>query len=154
MKKSTKNTKKVAAKKVVVAVVAKGRPVNENSARQLRLKELAAKKEAGLLLKGRPVNPESARQLRLNELAEKKAAGLLKKGRPVLEGSARQLRMAELAAKAEANGGVIKRGRPAKIKEEVIAAEVKVGKKTKAKAKSVGTDEAIEIAAVEGTSEQ
>ena len=37
-------------------------------------------------------------------------------GRPVNPNSARQIRLAELKAKAEANGGAVKRGRPAKIK--------------------------------------
>ena len=99
----------------VVEVKQLGRPVNPNSARQQRLAELAAKKAAGELKKGRPVNTESARQQRLAELAAKKANGELRRGRPVKEGSARQIRIAELQAKAAANGGVIKRGRPAKV---------------------------------------
>ena len=36
------------------------------------------------------------------------------KGRPIKEGSARQTRLAARAARVAANGGVIKRGRPAK----------------------------------------
>lgn len=40
------------------------------------------------------------------------------KGRPIKEGSARQARLAARAARASANGGVIKRGRPAKPKAE------------------------------------
>jgi len=40
------------------------------------------------------------------------------KGRPIKEGSARQARLAARAARAAANGGVIKRGRPAKPKVE------------------------------------
>ena len=42
-----------------------------------------------------------------------------KKGRPVLEGSARQARLAAQAERVVANGGVVKRGRPAKAKEAV-----------------------------------
>jgi hypothetical protein len=42
------------------------------------------------------------------------------KGRPVVAGSARQARLAEKTARMEANGGVIKRGRPAKVKEEQV----------------------------------
>jgi hypothetical protein len=42
-----------------------------------------------------------------------------KRGRPVVEGSARQLREAAKAARAAANGGVVKRGRPAQPKAEV-----------------------------------
>ena len=37
-----------------------GRPVNPNSARQLRLKELELKRANGELKRGRPVNPNSA----------------------------------------------------------------------------------------------
>jgi len=118
------------AKSVVVEVVAiKGRPVNENSARQLRLKELAAKKEAGLLKKGRPVDVNSERQNRLKVQALNKILGI-KQGRPVDKTSARQLRLAELEAKKAANGGIIKRGRPAAAKVEAV-----VEVKAKAKAK-------------------
>ena len=42
-------------------------------------------------------------------------------GRPVNPNSARQIRLAELKAKAELNGGVVKRGRPAKVTDEVAA---------------------------------
>jgi hypothetical protein len=41
-----------------------------------------------------------------------------KRGRPVVAGSARQIREAERAARVAANGGVVKRGRPAKAKAE------------------------------------
>ena len=47
----------------------------------------------------------------------------MKKGRPVVEGSARQARLAARAARVEANGGVVKRGRPSKPKAEVEQAE-------------------------------
>jgi len=43
------------------------------------------------------------------------------KGRPITEGSARQKRLAERAARAQANGGVIKRGRPASKKTDTVA---------------------------------
>ena len=43
---------------------------------------------------------------------------MAQKGRPVVEGSARQARLAARAARAAANGGVVKRGRPAKAKAE------------------------------------
>ena len=92
-----------------------GRPVNPNSARQIRLAELEAKRSNGELKRGRPVNELSERQARLKQQAENKALGL-GQGRPVNPNSARQIRLAELAAKAEANGGAVKRGRPAKIK--------------------------------------
>jgi hypothetical protein len=44
------------------------------------------------------------------------------KGRPVVEGSARQARLAARAARAAQNGGIVKRGRPAKVKETEAAA--------------------------------
>ena len=93
-----------------------GRPVNENSARQLRLKELELKRKNGELKLGRPVNPNSERQKRLAELESIRVNGELKLGRPVNKNSARQKRLAELEAKRIANGGVIKRGRPAQVK--------------------------------------
>jgi hypothetical protein len=78
----------------------------------LRLAELEAKKANGELRRGRPVNENSERQARLKVQAENKAKGI-GQGRPVNPNSARQLRLAELKAKAEANGGTVKRGRPA-----------------------------------------
>ena len=101
-----------------------GRPVNVNSARQQRIAELAEKKANGTLKKGRPVNENSARQQRIAELELKKLNGELKKGRPVNENSARQQRIAELAAKAAANGGTVKRGRPAKAKVDIESIEL------------------------------
>ena len=47
---------------------------------------------------------------------EVKVAG--RKGRPVVENSARQARLAARATRAAANGGVVKRGRPATKKVE------------------------------------
>ena len=44
------------------------------------------------------------------------------KGRPVVEGSARQARLAARAARAAVNGGTVKLGRPAKVKETAAAA--------------------------------
>ena len=97
---------------IVEEVKVLGRPVNPNSARQIRLAELAAKKANGELKRGRPVNSMSERQFRLKTQAFNKALGL-GQGRPVDPNSARQKRLAELKAKAEANGGAVKRGRPA-----------------------------------------
>jgi hypothetical protein len=49
-----------------------GRPVNENSVRQLRLKELELKRSNGELKRGRPVvENNSERQLRLAKQARK-----------------------------------------------------------------------------------
>ena len=98
-----------------------GRPVNPNSVRQIRLAELAEKRTNGECKQGRPVNPNSERQARLKKQAENKANGL-GKGRPVNPNSVRQLRLAELKAKAEANGGTVKRGRPAQAKGDEVAA--------------------------------
>ena len=100
---------------IVEEVKVLGRPVNPNSVRQIRLAELEAKRQNGELKRGRPVNVMSERQFRLKTQAINKALGL-GQGRPVNPNSARQIRLAELAAKAEANGGAVKRGRPAKIK--------------------------------------
>jgi len=91
-----------------------GRPVNPNSARQIRLAELEAKRSNGELRRGRPVDSTSERQLRLKIQAINKALGV-GQGRPVNPNSARQMRLAELEAKKAANGGVVKRGRPAKV---------------------------------------
>jgi hypothetical protein len=89
--------------KKVEEVKVLGRPVNPNSARQIRLAELEAKRSNGELKRGRPVNESSERQARLKKQAENKANGL-GKGRPVNPNSARQLRLAELKAKAEDGG--------------------------------------------------
>ena len=62
---------------------------------------------------GRPIDPNSKRQAK----ASMPKTG--KRGRPTVEGSARQLREAAKAARAAANGGVIKKGRPAQPKTEV-----------------------------------
>jgi len=58
-----------------------GRPVNPNSARQIRLAELEAKRQNGELKRGRPVNENSERQARLKQQAENKALGLGQKPR-------------------------------------------------------------------------
>ena len=111
-----KKEKKVVINEVVVVETKqKGRPVDVNSVRQKRLKELEEKRIKGELKRGRPGEEDSARQKRIKELEDKRVKGELKLGRPVNEDSARQKRLAELAARAEANGGVVKRGRPAKV---------------------------------------
>jgi hypothetical protein len=103
-----------------VKAVKTGRPVNPNSVRQIRLAELAAKKANGELKRGRPVDTTSARQFRLQIQAINKQLGI-GQGRPVNPNSARQIRLAELEAKKAANGGVVKRGRPTKVTDEVAA---------------------------------
>jgi hypothetical protein len=112
-------------KKKVIKGKRTGRKIDPNSARQLRLKELAEKKANGELKRGRPVIETSARQIRLMELEAKRLNGELKRGRPTSQESARQKRLAELKAKAEANGGVVPKGRPsmkAKVEETIIEA--------------------------------
>lgn len=112
---------KKVVKRTQTTEVKLGRKINPNSARQIRLAELAAKKANGELRRGRPVDTTSARQLRLQIQALNKALGV-GQGRPVNPNSARQIRLAELKAKAELNGGVVKRGRPAKVVTDEVAA--------------------------------
>ena len=69
-------------KEVVAVVKQLGRKVDPNSARQKRLAELKAKREAGECKQGRPVDKTSNRQKRLAELEAKRKAGTLKRGRP------------------------------------------------------------------------
>jgi|694.fasta_scaffold97593_1 hypothetical protein len=99
----------------------RGRPVKADSARQIRIAELAEKRANGELKKGRPIKADSARQMRLVELETKRANGELKKGRPVNGESARQKRIAELAEKAAANGGVMPLGRPKVVIDETAS---------------------------------
>lgn len=88
-----------------------GRPVNENSARQIRLKEIAEKRAQGLIKRGRPANENSKNAAKVKARQEKLAAGIvLKRGRPVNETSARQQRLNDLAER-RANG-TLKLGRP------------------------------------------
>ena len=94
-----------------VKTVQLGRPVNPNSARQMRLADLESRKVNGTLKLGRPVNPDSASQKRLVELEAKRKDGTLKKGRPVNPNSAHQIKLREMAER-RANGEV-KQGRPA-----------------------------------------
>ena len=105
--------------KKVVEVKQLGRPVNENSVRQLRLKELELKRSNGELKRGRPVVINSERQIRLAKQAINKANGI-GQGRPINLNSARQIRLAELEAKREL--GTCFRGRPKQIKGDEVAA--------------------------------
>ena len=70
--------------------------------------------------KGRPVDPNSPRQIRIVEKARLREEGLLRRGRPEVEGSARQQRMQARAAKLAA-GISIKPGRPKVNKVETVA---------------------------------
>ncbi len=101
-----------------------GRPVNENSARQIRLKEIAEKRAQGLIKRGRPANENSKNAAKQKARQEKLAAGIvLKRGRPVNEKSARQQRLQDLAERRL--NGTLKLGRP---KQQVV---VEVPTKTK-----------------------
>lgn len=66
---------------------------------------------------GRPVVENSARQMRLSARAARFSNGEVKKGRPVVENSARQMRLAAQAARI-ASGAVVRRGRP-KVEKQV-----------------------------------
>jgi hypothetical protein len=108
-----------------------GRPVNMNSARQIRLAEIQAKREAGLIKRGRPSVPGSANQMKMYERNFKIQQGLdVKRGRPVNPESARAKRIADLEAR-RANG-TLKLGRP-----KAIVIEVPTKAKTKVKSKVV-----------------
>lgn len=68
--------------------------------------------------KGRKVNPNSARQMKLALKAELAEQGIsIQRGRKPNENSARQQRLAERAQRV-ANGEVVKRGRPKNQKQE------------------------------------
>lgn len=108
-----------------------GRPVNPNSARQIRLAEIAAKREAGLIKRGRPSVPGSMNQIKKTIQFAKMLSGVeIKRGRPVNPESARAKRIADLEARRAA--GTLKLGRP-----KMITVEVPVKTKAKAKAKVV-----------------
>jgi hypothetical protein len=104
---------------VKVENIKTGRPVNPNSVRQLRLKELELKRQNGELKKGRPIVEGSNRQMRLKELELKRQNGELKKGRPSNSTSARQMRLKELEMKKKLNGGKMPLGRPKSKVEEL-----------------------------------
>jgi hypothetical protein len=74
----------------------KGRPANPNSARQMKIQDRNAKREAGLLKRGRPVIEGSKRQEIIKKRNEKVSNGIeLKKGRPVNVNSKRQVALAK-----------------------------------------------------------
>jgi hypothetical protein len=71
--------------------------------------------------RGRKVNPNSARQLKLSTRAALAEQGLtIQRGRKPNETSARQQRLAVFAERM-ANGEVIKRGRPKKVATTEVA---------------------------------
>ena len=108
-----------------------GRPVNMNSARQIRLAEIQAKREAGLIKRGRPSVPGSMNQIKKTIQLAKVLSGVeIKRGRPVNPESARAMRIADLEAR-RANG-TLKLGRP-----KMVVVEVPVKAKVKVKTKVV-----------------
>jgi hypothetical protein len=116
-----------------IAPVQLGRPVNMNSARQIRLAEIQAKREAGLIKRGRPSVPGSMNQIKKTIQLAKVLSGVeIKRGRPVNPESARAKRMADLEAR-RANG-TLKLGRPKAVQIEVpVKAKAKVKTKVVAK---------------------
>ncbi len=77
------------------------------------LKHKASQEVNSTETRGRKVNPNSARQLKLKAIAEREANGeVIKRGRPSDPNSASAKKKAEREARI-ANGEVIKRGRPA-----------------------------------------
>ena len=66
-----------------VKTVQLGRPVNKNSVRQMRLRDLEERRKDGTLKLGRPVNVDSVRQKRLVEIENRRNNGeVIKRGRP------------------------------------------------------------------------
>jgi hypothetical protein len=122
-----KNSKNTIASHASATGEKLGRPVNPNSVRQIRLAEIAAKREAGLIKRGRPSVAGSANQMKQMERMAKMLSGVeLKRGRPSNPESARAKRIADLEAR-RANG-TLKLGRP-----KAIVIEVPVKAKVKSK---------------------
>jgi hypothetical protein len=122
-----KNSKNTIASHASATGEKLGRPVNPNSVRQIRLAEIAAKREAGLIKRGRPSVAGSANQMKQMERMAKLLSGVeLKRGRPSNPESARAKRIADLEAR-RANG-TLKLGRP-----KAIVIEVPVKAKVKSK---------------------
>lgn len=73
---------------------------------------------------GRPANPNSARQAKLAEIAAKREAmgGYVPLGRPAVEGSKRQIKLAEIAARKANPDYVAAKGRPKMTEAEKEAA--------------------------------
>jgi len=100
MKNKNVKTTNVVETVVTVETPRLGRPMNPNSVRQQRLKEMSDKREQGLLKRGRPVVAESTRQQVLKAREEKVNNGIeLKRGRPVNSESNRQVTLAKKVSK-------------------------------------------------------
>jgi hypothetical protein len=76
---------------------------------------------------GRPSDPNSARQARLKEMEARKEAmgGYIPLGRPAVEGSKRQIKLAEIAAKKADPNYVPAKGRPKMTEQEKEEARAK-----------------------------
>jgi hypothetical protein len=94
----------------------------EPQTEEVQIVTVAEVATAEIKRKGRPVDPNSPRQVRLAEQARMREEGLLRRGRPEVEGSARQQRMQARAAKLAA-GLSIKPGRPKVVKPEAVITE-------------------------------
>ena len=104
-----------------------GRKINENSARQIRLKENEAKRAQGLIKRGRPVIEGSESQIKKTRQMEKLVNGVeLRRGRPSNPESKHYQRVNDLETRRM--NGTLKLGRP---KSDDIVINVK----TKAKIK-------------------
>ena len=91
----------------------RGRPIVNNSHRQMVLAQREAKRQLGVEIKrGRPTLENSDRQARLALWEEKRQAGIeIKRGRPSSSDSHRQMILSQREEKRQA-GIEIKRGRP------------------------------------------
>ena len=112
MKKGTKK----AAKVEVVETVVNETPIQETVV-------TATTDSVKVETRGRKVDPNSPRQIRLAKMAENKANGKDGRGRKVDSNSARQAKLAAFEAK-KAAGIEIKRGRPAGSGKKVEVAPV------------------------------
>jgi hypothetical protein len=83
---------------------------------------VAAAAVAGIKNASRTKSIELVEQLENMKVTQTtKVAKTTGRGRPIVEGSARQVRLAARMERANANGGVVKRGRPAGTKKEAEA---------------------------------
>ena len=98
-----------------VKIEKRGRPVDPNSVRQVRLRELEEKRKNGTLQRGRPINFNSVRQKEIERKEFNRENGIELRGRKVDPNSVRQIRLKELEEKRK--NGTLKRGRP---KKEVV----------------------------------
>jgi len=107
-------------KQIPMKKASPGRPVNKNSVRQIRLADIAERKENGTFGRtGRPINPNSVNQAKVRATAERVANGeVITRGRPIDKTSARQVFLDDIAER-KANG-TYKLGRPAGTKNKVV----------------------------------